>query len=195
MTSEVDRFILWASDIERTLWNRRDELMENLSSADEEAAKSAISEIEKIDNWLNPSPAPVAAEEKLRHIRAVLEDKSVPPEKRLEGIRRLSRSTGLPRGRPRDKTGQYAMRALTLSQATDKSWRQITLEVKGCPHRHPKGLSCEKCKETIRNAVFRLQKFLRDIGCNPKLPGQKALKRMSKAQLDQLWHTVVNSHE
>jgi plasmid stabilization system protein ParE len=187
MTSDLDAFVEhWLYDIERILKSRQNELRENLPSADKEAAKRAMSEIEKIESWLKPSTESEAAKEKLQRIRAVLEDGSDSPEKRLQAIHDLSRSARKTRGRPRDKTGPYAIRALTLSLATDKSWRQIALEVKGCDDPHPEGLSCEKCKEAVRNAVNRLQEFLRRIGGNPKFPSHKELSRMSKAQLDAL---------
>jgi hypothetical protein len=189
MTFDIDAFVNnWVYDVRRVLERRLDSLRYDLDSDDEGVRDKARKQIPEIEAWLYPPAKPLPDEEKVRRTRDALGDGSLSPQERLAAARRVARSTGRPRGRPRTETAQHAIRALSLHLATPMSWREIALIVKGCNHKRPSSeRSCRPCGDAIRDAVGRLEEFLRAIGCHPEFPRSVELDKMSYADLTRLF--------
>jgi hypothetical protein len=180
----------WAYDIEGILRRALGALRDDLLSEDEDKAELAAKAAEEILDWLAPSQKrALSDEDKLRLIRDI--DMARPAREQLSAIERIKRSTGRRRGRPRSETSQHAIHALTLHLATPLSWREIALKVKGCNHHknrpHPDQRSCPPCGDAIRDAVGRLETFLRTKGYHPEFPRRIRLDRMSHDDLKRLW--------
>lgn len=162
---------LYEGSVRRTLAWELEGLKADLDSENPESRQVAITEIEDVLAWLYPPPEPFSAEERLRQSVEVLTDESLTPAERLSAVRRTARATGRKRGRPRTDTAQHAIEALELHLNEPLSWRQIALKVKGCAHVGTKAdRSCKACGDAIRDAVGRLEKFLRSKGYHSKLP-------------------------
>jgi len=163
----LDELIKWSYDVTRILQDQLAGLHEDLDSEDKPTRDHAAQEIHDILGWLLPPRDPLSAKEKWEKIDGISRDHP----RSLEAIRQLARSTGRPRGRPRTDTSQHAIHALSLFLGTSLSWRQIALKVKGCKHKRPiPERSCAPCGDAIRDAVGRLEKFLRSKGYYPTLP-------------------------
>ena len=189
MGDETLEFInRWLYDIQRTLELRLETLKEDLHSDDEATARHAEDEAIKILDWLYRPLPPLSKEEQLERVKTAITDEKLSAEQKLAAALRLGRSTHRRRGRPRDETSQYAIRALTLHYATRLSWRKIALAVRGCKHKRPNSeRSCTACGESIRQAAIRLQKFILGIGYNSDFPRGVALDKASQLELDRLW--------
>jgi len=203
MSSSIDSFIdKWLYDIDHTLRIQLEALRDQLDSQDQHTREYAANQVREILDWLYQPPGPLPDDEKWRRTRDALHDESKSLKERLAAARRVARSTGRPRGRPRTDTAQHAIRALSLHLATDLSWRKIALIVKGCEHypqgrKHyrpnPKELSCIACGDAIRDAVGRLEKFLRTKGYHPEFPRRVDLDRMSHADFKRLFGPLTDS--
>jgi hypothetical protein len=162
MTSEMDRFIYrWVHDIEMVLKRRLENLKDDLRSDDLDTSQAASKEAAEILDWLSPPPPPLTADSKLQAAKRALDEEGLSFEEKLAAIRRATRSTGRPKGRPRSETSQHAIQALSLRSATAMSWREIALKLKGCKHKRPKPeRSCMLCGEAIREPTERLRRVL-----------------------------------
>jgi hypothetical protein len=182
----------WVYDIGHMLWYQLEALKDLLDSEDKHTREHAAKEIHDILGWLYEPPGPLYPEERLRRTRDTSNDESMSVQDRLAAVRRVARSSGRPRGRPRTETAQHAIRALYLHLATPLSWREIALTVKGCNHRRPNPAqrSCVACGDAIRDAVGRFERFLRDKGYHPEFPRRVELDRMSPTDLKRLFGTT-----
>lgn len=164
--SNFDKFIYDnLYDIANVLRKHRSGVLDDLQyTTDEDERRNILTEVAKIDGWLTPLDKRDACEQALAKIRIVLEDRNISPENAWKRVQRLATSSGARVGRPRNGVGLHAIRALTIKRSTNKPWSEIALELRGCKHRHPPGRSCDRCKEALRNAVSRLQQFLRRTG-------------------------------
>jgi len=163
----LDELLEWSYDVTRILLDRLSGLSEDLDSDDKPTRDHAAQEAEQILGWLLPPPDPLTTAEKWRKIDSISRD----DPRSLQALSQLARSTGRPRGRPRTDTSQHAIRAYSLHLGTSLSWRQIALKVKGCNHKRPNlERSCAPCGDAIRDAVGRLEKFLKSKGYHPTLP-------------------------
>jgi hypothetical protein len=178
----------WLYDIEHVLQCRLDSLKDDLCSDDDQISEQASNEAAKILDWLYPSLQPISTGGKLQKISAILNDGTMTEGEREAAIKRAARSTGRGRGRPRNETPKQAIRALSLHHATDLSWREIALEIRGCEHKRPNPeRSCEACGEAIRNAAGRLEKFLISMGHKPSFTRGRELDEVSRKTLRKLW--------
>lgn len=166
---------------------RLDKLKDDLYSEDVRTTKKAEREIPSILDWLYGPMPKVSDADKKKKIQEALN--IADDLESMSAIRRITRSTGRQRGRPRDESSQHAVLAITMHLATRSSWREIALEIVGCNHHRPnhKERACHHCGEKLRKAAERLDKFLKRNGLYPNFPGQKDLDRLSLAQLRRLW--------
>jgi hypothetical protein len=169
---DLDRFIdQWAYQIGGVLNRQLEALKDELRSDDKKVRKAAELEADQILDWLLPPSPPFTYRERLRKAEEAIADQRQADSDRLAAAMRALRSTGRRRGRPRTTTSQHAIHALTLHLTTPKSWREIALEVRGCKHKRPRlERSCVACGDAIRDAVGRLEKFLRSKGYHPNVP-------------------------
>ena len=152
----------WMYDIQHRLENELDALKDDLRSYDPKISEIAAREAVEILAWMLPPNAPLTADEKINKVLRAISDEKTSGEEKVAISRRVMRSTGRPRGRPRTETAQHAISALTLHFSTSLSWREIALKVKGCNHKRPNlERSCSPCGDAIRDAVGRLEKFLK----------------------------------
>jgi hypothetical protein len=160
--------------------------------------KLATEEADEILNWLYPPPKPLSEADQLQRVEEALKDGKMSAKDRLAAVRRVGRSTGRTKGRPRDETSRLAVRALGLHLATGMSWREIAMRLKGCVHERPlparqkprkrnPALSCEDCGEAIRVAVYRLRSFLKQLGFEDDVPLGKDLDEESRMEILKLW--------
>lgn len=179
MTSEVERFRalahFWLSDIRHHLESALEGLKEELDSDDPVVSKRAEDDVAEILDWLNPALPPVSFEERAKRAEEAFKVGG------REAAEKALRSTGRPKKRPRTETPQLAIRALSLRRADENmSWRKVALEVAGCVHKRPDpAIACDHCGEKIRNAVGRLETFLRDHGYHPDVPTVNGLPAKS----------------
>jgi hypothetical protein len=167
MSSSVDEFIdRTLFDVQHRLRIELDGLRNDLLSEDSRTRNDAKREVSAILSWLLPPAGPISLEQKLRRSQDALADENMSIQDRLDLLKRIARSTGRPRGRPRTDTAQQAICAFSLRLATALSWREIALRVKGCNHKrpYPEQRSCKCCGDAIRDAVGRLDNFLRSRG-------------------------------
>lgn len=173
-------------------------LKDDLRSDDEHLRQQATQEATEILDWLSAPPEPLSQEQQLQRVAAALNDTTLPAEHRLAATRRAVRSTGRARGRSRDETTRLAVRALGLHLATGMSWREIAMRLKGCVHERPvpprqkprrrnPNLSCDDCGEAMRVAVYRLRRFLTQLGYQENIPLGKELDEKSRMELRKLW--------
>jgi hypothetical protein len=168
MASEVNAFITnWLHDVERVLRRKLESSKEHLLSDDESEQDAAASLVSQILDWLYPpSNTPISDEHRLLLMQQVMGIADA--AERNKAMLRIARTTGRRKGRPRDESSQYAIRALTLRRSTNKSWREIALELRGCEHERPNPeRSCPACGEKMRQAVMRLERFLTSQGLDP----------------------------
>lgn len=174
----------WLYDVDRYLRSHLDALKDDLASEDKIVHAQAAREVLSILDWLYPPRTPLSPDARVERTAAAMLNDELTPEEKLAAGRRALRSTGRPRGRPRDETSQHAIQALTLRYATSMSWRKMALEVRGCAHRRPHlNLSCEACGQAIRNAANRLEAFLQSIGFDRDFPKGKMLDEASQRAL------------
>jgi hypothetical protein len=191
MGDEALQFVnRWLYDIQRVLEDRLETLKDDLRSDDEPIAERAANRASEILDWLYPPLPPLSQEEQLERISAAISNDKLPIEQKLAAVRRAGRSTRLRRGRPRDKTSQLAIRALSLHYATRLSWRKIALLVRGCNHSRKRPnpeRSCIPCGQSIRRAAERLETFLISIGYNADFPRGLILDKASELELERVW--------
>ena len=189
MDDEALQFVnRWLYDIQRVLEVRLGALKDDLRSDDGPIAEQAANEASMILDWLNPPSPPLSKEERLERVTELISTGELSADQKLAAIVRAGRSARSRRGRPRNETSQLAIRALTLHLATGLSWREIALAVRGCKHKRPNlERSCEVCGESIRQAAFRLQRFLVSIGYNPDFPRGTELDPASRSKHERLW--------
>jgi len=188
----------WVYDVEHRLRNELEALKESLRCEDERTRERATKEAREILGWLYRPPAPLSADEKLRKLHVATKDSNLSAEEQLTNVIRVLRSTGRPRGRPHTETAQHAIRAFSIHLATPLSWREISLKLKGpCGHvknnPNPKERNCPHCGDAIRDAVGRLEKFLRGKGYHPDLPRRIDLEGTSIVDRRRLRNAVRNS--
>ena len=198
MSSQAIQFINdWLYDIERFLRRRLDALKDDLESDDGKTQQAASKEAERILDWLDPPLPPRSSSARLERAKEVSQSNELSIEEKVAAVGRALRSTGRRRGRPRDETSQLAIRALGLHLA-GMSWREIAMRLKGCAHTQPMppmqrarkrnpNLSCEYCSEAIRNAAFRLRRFLKQLDYPSDLPDGKSFSEESRRELLELW--------
>lgn len=178
-------------NVEHILKSALASLIDDLTSENENTAELAERTAEEILDWLAPSPKrALSAEEKLRRIQEIVLDEKMPVQAQLSAVAAVNRSTGRRRGRPRSETAQQAIRAFSLHLATPMSWREIALHVKGCNHGRPNPeRSCVPCGDAIRDAVGRLEAFLRSKGYHFTFSRRIDLDRMSTDDLKRFCET------
>jgi hypothetical protein len=177
---DLDRFVTeWVYDIDRVLRRKLEDLKDDLASDDERIRAQAETDAAEILDWLLPPPPPLSKENRLKRAEDVMKDAQLPNHQRYAAALRALQSTGRRRGRPRDGTSQQAIRAYTLHLATDRSWREIALMVRGCKHKrpNPEMRSCLACADGIRDAVGRLESFLHTKGYHPDVPRRKEARK------------------
>jgi hypothetical protein len=120
-----------------------DELAPDEKAAREEARAIAHEKVMEVLPWLHGAPGqPI--EEFIRRIEeGLLSPRSIAAQVR-QMVQICSSCTGKSPGRPR-RNGPVATHALFLHFTTNKSWREITFEIKG-PCRH----ICVRCNDTKR---------------------------------------------
>jgi hypothetical protein len=190
MSFDVNAFVThWVYDIRQTLERELDSLKDDLRSDDEHAQQQAARVASKILAWLLPAPEAISEEKRLLRFQEAM--KIADPKQLKIAVLRAARTTGRRKGRPRDESSQHAIRALTLHIATEKSWREIALELRGCTDKrpNPSERACIPCGETIRKAAERLRSFLKAEDLYPQMPDRKTLMRMSPADLKCLWRS------
>jgi hypothetical protein len=193
----VEFYSRWLYDIESKLRRRLETLKDDLRSDDEDTRKLATGEAGKILNWLYLPPKPLSKADQLQRMEDAFKDGKMSAKEKLTAALRAGRSTGRAKGRPRDETSRLAVRALGLHLATDMSWREIAMRLKGCSHERPlparqeprkrnPALSCGDCGEAMRVAVYRLRSFLKQLGFEDVLLGID-LDEESRKELLKLW--------
>jgi hypothetical protein len=191
MGDEILQFINgWVYNVDAYLRRNLDSLKDDLASDDEGVKKNADKQAENIFCWIAPPLPPLPASARIERAEAALSNESTTAEEKIAAAQRVMRSTGRSRGRPRDETSQYAVKALALHYATQLSWRQIALEIKGCNHslhRPNVNLACEPCGEAVRAASQRLEKFLKSTGFDIDFALGKTLNEPSRQELLRLW--------
>jgi hypothetical protein len=194
LTELLNQFVY---DIRAILQCALDNLRDDLDSADARKEKQAANEAAEILGWLfPPSDGSLSVEAKEQQIRDLINDRTLRRKGRLAAIVRIARSTGRKRGRPKTDTAQHAIRAFTFHLQTKMSWREIALTVKGCKHKRPNPeRSCCPCGDAIRDAVGRLERFLRRKGLHPEVPRRIDLERMSIRELERLWPSNPKAHQ
>lgn len=123
----------WVYNLDRILRSRLDALVPDLTCGDEKVEQRADTEASEILSLLYGPVEPESQEERRHAIEQSLAKSGLPPERVQAMAKRESRFTGRAAGRPRE-LGPDAIRALILHLTTEKSWREIALEVKGCNH-------------------------------------------------------------
>jgi hypothetical protein len=166
-TDELDHLLdKYCYDVRRILEAQLDGLKGDLESLDKGTQDRAAQDVREILGWLLPPPAPLPVKAKQQQIAKMLGEGS---PQAWENIARVVRSTGRPRGRPKTDTAQHAIDGLSLYLGTQLSWREIALRVKGCKHGpHNLKRSCRPCGDALRDAVGRLEKFLKSKNYYPK---------------------------
>jgi hypothetical protein len=150
-------------------------------------------------DWLSAPLPPLSPSERWERALAASQSEVGTPEERLSAVMHAARSTGRGRGRPRDETSQLAIRALALHLATGLSWREIAMRLKGCTHEKPKpprqkprkrnpNLSCQECGEAMRNAAFRLRRFLKKLGFEDDVPLGNSFDEAARLEFRRLWN-------
>jgi hypothetical protein len=170
--ADLDRLEASRYDIRQRLMDLLEFLDRQFNhSKDEHKRASAADDIRQICDWLCQPRGPLSADEKVQICNEISSDKTLSDQEREATLRRVLRSTGRPRGRPRTDTVQHAVSALTLKLTTLNSWREIALEVKGCKHKRPNPeRSCIACGDAIRDAAGRLDTFLQNKNYHPNFP-------------------------
>lgn len=176
----------WVYDVERILKRALQDAVDRLRSCDEKTAELAEQDIAEILDWLLPPPKPISKEAKLQKIKELCSDSTILTEKKTALIEKVLHSTGRPKGRPRTETAQHAIQAYSLHLATPLSWREIALKVIGCRHDRPNPeRSCICCGDAIRDAVGRLENFLKRKGYHPNLPRRIDLDNNAASEVKQ----------
>lgn len=200
MGNEVVQFINhWLYDADRFLRNRLESLKDDLTSDDSELQSQAAKEADEILDWLLPPMPALTAIEKVDKASWIRQQENISEEDKEIAIARVLSSTGRRRGRPRDTSSQFAIRALGLHLALGMSWREIAFRLKGCsherplpPHQRPRrrnpNISCEACGEAMRIAVFRLKDCLSSLGFQSSESIMKHLDNESRLELLKLWN-------
>jgi hypothetical protein len=171
--AEIDKFVdSWIYDVEAVLRRELENLKDQLASEDVTSRRQAESDASAILDWLYLPVPPSSPGDRLKKAQDVTRDSTLTEAERYSKALRTLRSSGRQRGRPRDQTSQHAIRAYTLHLTTGMSWREIALTVKGCKHKRPNQSerSCEHCGDSIRDAVGRLERFLKAKGYHPNVP-------------------------
>lgn len=184
----------WVYDIEGILARALEDLRDHLESADPERAKMAKAEAHEILGWLHPLQQRITERTKKKRIEEIFSAK-LPPQEMAVLFRKIDRSTGRPRGRPRTSRTNAIM-AFSLHLQTRMSWREIALRVTGCEHAHPKKLACKTCAEKVREAVGRLDKFLRARGYRSNVARRIEFEKIASADdFERLWPLQPRQNE
>lgn len=191
MNDDVLQFMFrWGLDVRSYLQQLFARCVEELESENETTRSEASKRMDVVLDWLHPPLPPLSVEERNRRASSALADESLSPDQRAIAARRALRATGRHQGRTRDETSQHAIDALTLHDATGLSWRRIAVLLRGCTHKRPnRELSCESCGESIRQAAFRLEKFLKSTGFDRTFAKENPLDQETQKRLLELWRS------
>ena len=124
-------------------------------SEDHDVRQQAEADAAQILGWLLPSLAGDrlrdATNNQQHEFERLLESKGYSASvSRKLASRAITSVRG--RGRPRER-GQDALQALDLKLRTGKSWREITLEIKGPCNQRNCGSYCSRCGDVARSSV------------------------------------------
>jgi hypothetical protein len=167
------------------VYNIRGKLESALYAAAEEGSPESIAEAEKILSFLYGASS-FTDDERCQRAAEIFRDANLSPKERKAAMQRALKASGGRSGRPKEK-GQDAINAFTIHLRTDRSWREITLEIQGscesrkceyfCPEcgdvkrkrdkgrldRHPGHRKpCPKCKCLVRTKKERVCKWCWD---------------------------------
>jgi len=134
----------WVHNFRRALATERDALVDDLLSDDAVTRQDARNEIEEILDWLEPPLKLSPADDEQTAVEVALLQAGVPAARARSIALKAAPSINRKSGRPRTN-GPYAIRAFTEHMKTAKTWREITLKLKGpCEHR------CSTCRDADR---------------------------------------------
>ena len=142
MGFDVDAFV------DQFVYDIRTRLESALYAAVEEDSPESIAAADKILSFLYGA-SPLSDDEKCQRAAEIAHDTSLSPNERKAAMRRALESSNRRSGRPKEK-GPDAIKAFTIYLKTNKSWREITLEVQGsCESRHCEYF-CSECRDVKR---------------------------------------------
>jgi hypothetical protein len=153
MPNDFDGLVRWVCDVKRILWMLVDGLREHLDSEDEEARSVAQRQMSELLDYLLPpvtaKQCAAATSSRRRNLKALLEREGYSATDIARIMTKVT-LTARCRGRPREH-GLDAIRALGLKLRTEKSWREIALDVRGSCRRRKCASYCSTCKDVRRS--------------------------------------------
>ena len=186
-------------NIKRRMGSALEGLKDDLCSEDEAVRRPAEDRALEYCEWLYGPPTPAPKEERQKIIEKALLSVGMPAPQARSTAKQGSRATGLLPGAPRT-TGPNAIRALMLRLTTDKSYREITLEIKGPCEQNSCGYFCSRCGDVKRPTVA--QSGIRERRPRPQCPACKCtIRPPSKREqvcskcTDALRHSITRLEE